>query len=48
MPLLNDKVVNEFKSVCSPPKKCDNINNWLNELYIFNVKYDIYRLDLSY
>lgn len=47
MPLLTDNVVNEFKKVCLPRKSCDNINNWLNELYIFNVKYDIYRLDLS-
>ena len=47
MPLLNDDVINEFKKVCVPQNRCDNINNWLNELYIFNVKYDVYRLDLS-
>jgi len=47
MPLLTDNVVNEFKKVCMPRNSCDNINNWLNELYIFNVKYDIYRLDLA-
>ena len=47
MPLLTDDVVNEFKNVCVPQNRCDNINNWLNELYIFNVKYDIYRVDLS-
>jgi hypothetical protein len=47
MPLLTDIVINEFKKVCVPRNKCDNINNWLNELKVFDKEYNIYRLDLT-
>jgi hypothetical protein len=47
MPLMNKNAVAEIKQVCIPRKACDNFNNWLNELYIFNVKYNIYKEELN-
>jgi len=44
---MSDQANNEFKKLCVPYNKCDNINNWLNELYLFKLKYDIYALELS-
>lgn len=47
LPLMSQKATNEFKKLCIPSNKCDNINNWLNELYLFKLKYDIYSIELS-
>jgi hypothetical protein len=47
MPIAGDEVGNELKLVCSPPAKCTNLNNWLNELYIFKAKYIIYKEGLK-
>jgi hypothetical protein len=47
MPIAGDEVGNELKLVCSPPAKCINLNNWLNELYIFKAKYIIYKEGLK-
>lgn len=34
----------QLKILCSP--KTDKVKSWLDELYIFKVKYDIYRREL--
>lgn len=47
MPLITQQIAEEIKVVCVPRKRCDNFNNWLNELYIFEVKYNIYRAELD-
>jgi len=47
LPLMSENATNEFKKLCVPYNKCDNLNNWLNELYLFKLKYDIYRIELS-
>lgn len=47
MPIAGDKVAEELKLVCSPSAKCTNLNNWLNELYIFKAKYIIYKEELK-
>ena len=44
---MSQEATNEFKKLCVPYNKCDNLNNWLNELYLFKLKYDIYRIELS-
>lgn len=43
MPTISLEAVKEVKSVCIPRSKCDNLNNWLGELYIFRLKYNIYK-----
>jgi hypothetical protein len=47
MPLITDQAKKEIKQVCVPRMKCDNFNNWLNELYAFSIKYNIYRENLD-
>ena len=47
MPTISLEAVKEVKSVCIPRNACDNFNNWLNELYIFRVKYYIYKEELN-
>jgi hypothetical protein len=47
LPLMSESATNEFKKLCIPDNKCDNLNNWLNELYLFKLKYDIYLIELS-
>lgn len=47
LPLMSQEATNEFKKLCVPYNKCDNLNNWLNELYLFKIKYDIYRIEIS-
>lgn len=47
MPLMSQEVVTEIKQVCVPRKTCDNFNNWLNELYVFKIKYNIYKEELD-
>ena len=37
-------LITELERVCMP--KSDQIKIWLDELYMFKVKYDIYRLEL--
>jgi len=47
MPLMNRGAVEEIKQVCIPRKACDNFNNWLNELYAFRIKYNVYKEELN-
>jgi len=42
MPLAGSKVADELESVCNN-KSCYNLNNWLNELYLFREQYQVYR-----
>jgi len=46
MPVAGESVANEIKAVCLP-NKCPNLNNWLNELYVFKAKYIIYKEELK-
>jgi hypothetical protein len=48
MPLIPQNAVDEVKQVCVPSQKCDNLNNWLNELYAFDTKYSIYKQELKF
>ena len=43
MPVAGPKVANELKLVCDPWDSCYNLNNWLNELYLFKLQYEIYQ-----
>ena len=47
MPLINQKTVDEIKKLCIPREKCNNINNWLYELYLFKLEYLIYQEELA-
>jgi hypothetical protein len=47
MPLMNRGAVEEIKQVCIPRKACNNFNNWLNELYAFRIKYNVYKEELN-
>jgi len=42
MPLAGSKVADELELVCTG-NKCYNLNNWLNELYLFREQYQIYK-----
>lgn len=42
MPLAGSKVADELELICTP-NKCYNLNNWLNELYLFRQQYQIYK-----
>lgn len=42
MPIAGSKVADELESVCTG-NKCYNLNNWLNELYLFREQYQVYR-----
>lgn len=46
---LDRKIITEMqqqlKILCSP--KTDKVKSWLDDLYMFKVKYDIYRLELT-
>lgn len=46
-PVLSKQASDEVKGVCVPRKKCDNLNTYLNELYVFSLKYNIYREELG-
>ena len=46
MPIAGTSVAEELKLLCVPQNKCANLNNWLNELYIFKAKYIIYKEEL--
>jgi len=39
----DSKVADELELLCTP-SKCEYFNNWLNELYLFEAQYKIYRL----
>jgi len=45
MPLAGKAVAAELKEVCAP-QKCKNLNEWLNELYLFRGQYNIYKQEL--
>lgn len=38
----DNKVADELEVLCTPGK-CENFNNWLNSLYLFEDQYKIYR-----
>ncbi len=42
MPIAGNKVANELKIICND-KSCYHLNNWLNDLYLFKLKYEVYR-----
>ena len=42
MPLAGSKVADELELLCDD-KSCYNLNNWLNELYLFREQYLIYK-----
>ena len=46
---LDEKLITgiqeQLRILCSP--KTDKVKGWLDELYMFKVKYDIYRLELA-
>ena len=43
MPLAGQKVALEIEQLCKNEQDCFNLNNWLNELYLFRQQYLIYR-----
>jgi len=47
MPPITKKVAEEIKLVCIPRQKCENFNNWLNELYAFKAEYSVFKEELS-
>jgi hypothetical protein len=42
MPIAGAKVADELSKVCTAAT-CPRINDWLNELYLFNQEYKIYK-----
>jgi hypothetical protein len=42
MPLGGDKVALEIERLCKNEQDCFNLNNWLNELYLFRQQYLVY------
>ena len=47
MPIAGSSVATELKEVCVPQEKCKNLNEWLNKLYVFKAKYEIYKEELG-
>ena len=47
MPIAGEEVAKELENFCSSPEKCIKLNNWLNKLYQFKVKYLIYKKKLE-
>lgn len=47
MPIAGAKVATELKAVCTD-QTCNNLNKWLNELYLFKVEYEIIRLNYNH
>lgn len=43
MPVAGPKVADELEKLCEPWDSCYNLNNWLNELYLFKLQYEIYK-----
>jgi hypothetical protein len=46
IPIAGQKVADELEKVCKADR-CINLTNWLNEMYLFNIKYNIYRNEFS-
>lgn len=42
MPLGGEKVALEIERLCKKELDCFNLNNWLNELYLFRQQYLVY------
>jgi hypothetical protein len=42
-PLITEKAKKEIKQVCVPRNRCDEFNYWLTDVYMFAVKYYIYK-----
>lgn len=42
LPMPDSKVADELEPFCTIGK-CEYFNNWLNELYLFEAQYKIYR-----
>lgn len=42
-PVAGSKVADELYKLCLPDMgQCKHINEWLNDLYMFNIKYRVY------
>jgi len=46
IPIAGEKVANELERVCVKDK-CSNLTMWLNDMYIFTIKYNIYRNEFA-
>ena len=46
-PIAGKAVAQELSSRNCSKEQCTNVNNWLNEIYLFKVKYEIYRQGLK-
>jgi hypothetical protein len=46
IPIAGEKVANELERVCVKDK-CTNLTMWLNDMYIFTIKYNIYRNEFA-
>lgn len=42
IPIAGEKVADELERLCTKDK-CINLTMWLNDMYIFTIKYNIYR-----
>ncbi len=42
MPIAGEKVALEIEQLCKVEQDCFNLNNWLNELYLFRQQYLVY------
>ena len=47
MPVAGAKVAEELSTRNCSKEQCPNLNNWLNEIYLFKLKYEIYRKGLK-
>jgi hypothetical protein len=47
MPVAGAKVAEELSTRNCSKEQCPNLNNWLNEIYLFKLKYEIYRQGLK-
>ena len=47
MPIAGDKVATELQFICTKDR-CHYLVDYFNRLYLFKVKYDIYRNELKY
>ena len=43
MPLAGNGVASEIEKLCKSEQDCFNLNNWVNELYLFRQQYLVYR-----
>lgn len=46
-PIAGKAVAQELSTRNCSKEQCPNLNNWLNEIYLFKLKYEIYRQGLK-